>query len=97
MKDNTLADEQETAGFGEPNQRYCLGGFFNHLFFFKHLKAGANSEPSGKLAEAINKQFTDFSGFRESFKKVVAQRKLPGWVWLGILPDGNLIITQTNN
>ena len=97
MKKETLIEAQQTAGFFEANERVCLGGYFNNLLFFKNLKGGANSEPSGKLAEAINKQFTDFSSFKEAFKKVVSQRFLPGWVWLGLLKDGNLIISQTNN
>ena len=74
-----------------------MGGLFNHLLFFSNLTNGAMSEPSLKLKEAIDKQFTDYFGFKEAFKKVVDQRFLPGWIWLGILPDGNLIITQTNN
>jgi Fe-Mn family superoxide dismutase len=50
------------------------------------------------LKELINKQFSDFNGFKESFKKAVMSRVLPGWVWLGYNKDGNqLIITQTNN
>jgi superoxide dismutase, Fe-Mn family len=56
------------------------------------------SKPCGKLLEQIEKQFTSFDGFRESFKKAVDSRILPGWVWLGVQkskPD--LVLTQTNN
>ena len=48
--------------------------------------------------EQIEKQFTTFESFKESLKKAVDSRVLPGWVWLGVgktKPD--LIITQTNN
>ena len=96
MQKQTLVEAQETAGFFEGGQRVCLGGLFNNLFFFSILGKGASSEPTGKLMEAINKHFTDFNGFKEAFKKAVQSRYLPGWVWLGILPDGKLMISQTN-
>ena len=97
MQKSSLIEAQETAGFYEANERVCLGGLFNHLFFFSILSGDSNSEPSGKLAEVIIKHFTDFESFKEAFKKVVKQRFLPGWVWLGRTKDGGLIITQTNN
>jgi Fe-Mn family superoxide dismutase len=50
-----------------------------------------------KLAELINKYFSDFEGFKETFKKAIVSRVLPGWVWLGLTADKQLIITQTNN
>ena len=50
-----------------------------------------------QLSEAIDRKFTDFSGFKESFKRAVLGRALPGWVWLGVTAEGDLLITQTNN
>ena len=51
------------------------------------------------MKEAIDKYFTNFDGFKESFKKSVQSRFLPGWIWLGVLKDksGKLVIYQTNN
>uniref|UniRef100_A0A7S3FX50 Manganese/iron superoxide dismutase C-terminal domain-containing protein n=1 Tax=Strombidium rassoulzadegani TaxID=1082188 RepID=A0A7S3FX50_9SPIT len=99
MQKQTLTEAQECAGFEEMHNRIVIGGYFNHLFFFSILGAqGGASEPQGQLKEMIDKHFTDYSGFKESFKKVVAQRFQPGWVWLSILPDGSkLLVTQTNN
>ena len=34
---------------------------------------------------------------KEHFKKTAASRVLPGWVWLGVTKDGQLVITQSNN
>ena len=97
MQKSTLVEAQETAGFFEPDQRACLGGLFNHMFFFSTLGGeGTGGEPEGKLKEEIEKNFTDFSGFKEAFKKSVQSRFLPGWIWLGITDGGKLIITQTN-
>lgn len=61
-------------------------------------RSGAPSKPEGRFLEQIEKQFTTFESFKESLKKAVDSRVLPGWVWLGVgkaKPD--LIITQTNN
>ena len=71
MQKSTLIEAQETAGFYEAYQRVCLGGYFNHLFFFSILTKDAESQPTGNLADAINKHFTDFDSFKEAFKKVV--------------------------
>ena len=64
MKNGTLAESQETAGFNEGNDRIALGGAFNLLFFFSILGKGDQNEPTGDLSEAINKGFTDFNGFK---------------------------------
>ena len=45
----------------------------------------------------MDKYFSDFKGMKESFKKAVQSRVLPGWIWLGMGKEGQLIITQTNN
>ena len=93
MQKSTLVEAQESAGFFEPDQRLAMGGFFNFILFFSNIGAAATSEPQGALKEAIDKHFTDFSGFKEAFKMVVQNRCQPGWVWLGLLADGRLIIT----
>jgi Fe-Mn family superoxide dismutase len=100
MAKETIIEAQETAGFNEPPQRLAIGGHFNFLLEWStrgHQGSDVN-KPCGKLLEQIEKQFTSFDGFRESFKKAVDSRILPGWVWLGVQkskPD--LVITQTNN
>jgi superoxide dismutase len=38
--------------------------------------------------EYIEKYFTDFESFKDSFKKTVTSRVLPGWVWLGLSKEG---------
>ena len=100
FKSASLAENQETAGFYELDQRYNLGGLFNQLFFLSIQGDGkhAGKEPSGALKDAIDKHFTDYNGFKDSFKKQVEQRFLPGWVWLGYSKDNqSLVVTQTNN
>ena len=95
MKKGSLVDAQETAGFFEPNERIVIGSYFNHLFFFSTLNSPSGAEPSGKLKEALEKYFSDYNGFKEAFRKAVASRFQPGWVWLSILPgaEGKLVLT----
>jgi Fe-Mn family superoxide dismutase len=50
-----------------------------------------------QLADAVSQYFTDFEGLKEAFKRAVMSRVLPGWIWLGVCPDGRLLLTQTNN
>lgn len=99
MAKESLEESQETAGFHEQPQRLALGGHFNHLFLYSTMRKDdeAPSAPSGKLLEAIDKHYSDFDGFKASFKKVVQSRVVPGWVWLGLTKGGDLVITQTNN
>ena len=95
----TLTSAQETAGFEEPPQRLALGGHFNHMLLWSVLRSEteAESEPTGALMEQISKQYTDFEGFKYAFKQAVANRAMPGWVWLGLRNGKDLVICQTNN
>ena len=96
-------EAQETASFFEPHERIALGGLFNVLFSFSTMRAECKQEgPSGALAEAIDKRFTDFDGLKAAFKKTVKNQFLPGWVWLAVTKNadgtvGQLVLQQTNN
>ena len=98
-----LVEAQETASFFEPDERIALGGLFNVLFSFSTLNSARKQEaPSGALAEAIDKRFSNFDGLKEAFKKTVQTQFLPGWVWLAVTKNadgsvGQLILQQTNN
>ena len=45
---------------------------WNHTFFFFTLSPTPKSMPSGKLAEAINRDFGSFDAFKEQFTKAAA-------------------------
>lgn len=58
---------------------FALGGIKNHEIYFGHL--GGGGEPSGKLAEMINRDFGSFEGWKKDLKATgIAGR---GWAWLG--------------
>jgi Fe-Mn family superoxide dismutase len=53
--------------------------------------------PTGKLAEAIVRDFGSFEPFKEAFQKAGATLFGSGWVWLSTDQDGKLVITQEPN
>ena len=74
------------------------GQVMNHeLYFGQFSGTPQKSVPTGKLAEAINKQFGSFEAFKDEFQKKGATLFGSGWVWLSADTDGNLFITQETN
>ena len=57
----------------------------------------ADNAPTGKLAEAIVRDFGSFEAFKEEFQKKGATLFGSGWVWLSADKDGKLVITQEVN
>ena len=76
------------------------GGHANHSLFWTIMAPadnGGGGEPTGELAEAINKTFGDFASFKEQFKNTALGRFGSGWAWLGVGKDGNLCVCDTLN
>ena len=74
------------------------GQILNHeLYFGQFCAPKAGNVPSGKLAEAIVRDFGSFVAFKEAFQKAGATLFGSGWVWLSADKDGELVITQETN
>ncbi|MDP5170892.1 MAG: superoxide dismutase [Bacteroidia bacterium] len=73
------------------------GGFFNHSLFWTVMSPDGGGLPSGALAEAIDKAFGSFEGFKDVFSKAAATRFGSGWAWLIKKSDGSLAVTSTPN
>ena len=74
------------------------GQVLNHeLYFGQFSGKPQKSAPTGKLAEAIDKQFGSFDTFKVEFQKKGATLFGSGWVWLSADNDGKLFITQEAN
>ena len=69
---------------------------WNHTFYWNCLKPGGGGEPTGKVAEAINKSFGDFKSFKDKFSTAAAGRFGSGWAWLVKSGDGIAIETTAN-
>ncbi|MEI2456110.1 Fe-Mn family superoxide dismutase [Lysobacter firmicutimachus] len=70
---------------------------WNHTFYWNCLSPKGGGEPTGKLAELINKAFGDFAKFKEEFTKTAIGTFGSGWAWLVQRPDGSLGLVSTPN
>ncbi|WP_304412741.1 superoxide dismutase [Prevotella sp. P6B4] len=74
------------------------GQILNHNLYFGQFGAPkADNAPTGKLGEAIVRDFGAFEAFKEAFQKGGATLFGSGWVWLSADKDGKLVITQETN
>ncbi|MBN1926474.1 MAG: superoxide dismutase [Prolixibacteraceae bacterium] len=72
------------------------GGFYNHNLYWKVLTPGGHDKTSGKLHNAIVKDFGSFDKLKEEFAKAAATRFGSGWAWL-VKADGKLVVASTPN
>ena len=74
------------------------GQILNHNLYFGQFGAPqVDNAPTGKMAEAIARDFGSFEAFKEAFQKGGATLFGSGWVWLSADQDGKLVITQEAN
>ena len=77
------------------NLAFNLGGHTNHSTFWKNLSPNGGGEPTGELAEAINRDFGSFEKFKAHFSAVATGLQGSGWAVLGYdHVAGRLIIEQ---
>lgn len=70
---------------------------WNHTFYWHCLSPNGGGEPTGALAEAINKQFGSFDVFKEKFSQASITTFGSGWGWLVKNSEGALEIISTSN
>lgn len=74
------------------------GGYDNHRIFWDNMKPNGGGEPGGKIADAINSIFGNFSSFKEKFSKDTTAIQGSGWGWLVFNPKTGQIqfVTMPN-
>lgn len=70
---------------------------WNHTFYWHCLSPKGGKEPTGDLAEAINKHFGSFAAFKEQFTQTAITTFGSGWAWLVQDNAGDLKIISTSN
>lgn len=70
---------------------------WNHTFFFESLAPNPQQAPTGKLLEAINRDFGSFDAFKEQFTKAAVGIFGSGWAWLVTNDAGVLSIVSESN
>ena len=88
---NTIVMESEGVIFNNAGQ------VWNHNLYFESFSQAPQTEPTGALADAIDKSFGSFSELKDKFGKMAIALFGSGWVWLSKKDDGSLILTQESN
>lgn len=70
---------------------------WNHTFYWHCLSPNGGGEPTGALADAINKAFGSFAEFKDAFTKSAIGNFGSSWTWLVKKADGSLSIVNTSN
>jgi Fe-Mn family superoxide dismutase len=70
---------------------------WNHTFYWNGLKPKGGGEPTGALADAINKAFGSVASFKQQFGQSAVGLFGSGWAWLVKKKEGSLAIVQTSN
>ncbi len=84
--------------------RSASGGLFNnaaqvwnHTFYWNCLSPTGGGDPTGALADAINRDFGSIDNFREKFGDSAVANFGSGWTWLVRNHDGSLAIVNTDD
>jgi len=79
-------NENQVAIFNNAAQHW------NHSFFWNCLSPDGGKNPTGKIAELINRDFGSFKNFKEQFSATAVKLFGAGWAWLAQNQEGKLEI-----
>lgn len=80
-----------------PAVRNNGGGHFNHSLFWTVMGPNGGGNPTGAVAEAIDKAFGSYDKFKEEFAKAATTRFGSGWAWLCVKADKSLCVCSSPN
>ncbi|ARU05105.1 superoxide dismutase [Fe] [Comamonas serinivorans] len=67
---------------------------WNHTFFWSCMKPNGGGEPTGALADAINKKWGSYADFKKAFVASAVGNFGSGWTWLVKKADGSVDIVN---
>jgi len=70
---------------------------WNHTFFWNSMSPSGGGNPSGQIADAINRDFGSYEAFKNQFSAEAAGHFGSGWAWLVADKDGKLSIMSTHD
>ena len=74
------------------------GQTLNHTYYFLQFKSPVKSnEPTGKIAEALVRDFGSVENFKKEFSQAAVTLFGSGWAWLSQDKNGKLVITKEAN
>jgi len=84
---------------GDPSAKTLFnqaGQAWNHDFYWQALKPGGGRAPTGKLAQALERDFGGFDKFKDAFAQRANAIFGSGWAWL-VEDAGKLLLMETTN
>ena len=69
---------------------------WNHTFYWNSLKPGGGGKPTGKLLEAVNRDFGSADTLLQQLGEAAKTQFGSGWAWL-VEEGGKLKVTKTSN
>jgi len=73
------------------------GGHFNHSLFWQLLSPNGGGQPTGKIADAIEKELGGLDKFKADFANAGMTRFGSGWAWLCVKADHSLCVCTSPN
>lgn len=70
---------------------------FNHDFYWKSLSPQGGGEPTGEVADLINKSFGSFSNFKTTLIDTATNQFGTGWAWVFVDRGRKINIISTND
>jgi len=70
---------------------------WNHAFYWHSMTPNGGGDPSGRLAEAVDRDLGGADSFRQSFAEAANDEFGSGWAWLVSEPDGTLRVISTTD
>ena len=96
LEGKSIEEILKNAGKHGAGVRNNGGGHYNHSLFWSVMSPNGGGNPSGKLAEAIDRDFGSFDGFKDKFSDAAATQFGSGWAWL-CSKGGKLEVCGTPN
>ncbi|SEH13096.1 superoxide dismutase, Fe-Mn family [Natronorubrum sediminis] len=92
------ADDFEGIKAVKRDLAFNLSGHVNHAIFWENMAPDGGGEPTGTLADAIDRSFGSFEAFRNEFTQTAADVESVGWAMLFYEPLADeLIIGQVES
>jgi Fe-Mn family superoxide dismutase len=92
----TKSLEDVIQGAGEGGVFNNAAQVWNHTFYWSSLRKPGGAGPSGKLLDAINRDFGSLDALKQQFKEAATTQFGSGWAWL-VLDGAKLKVTKTAN
>ncbi len=77
--------------------RNNAGGHYNHEMFWEIMSPKADQKTSGKLNDAVVRDFGSMEAFKNQFNDAAKNRFGSGWAWLVMTNDKKLVVSSTPN